>query len=197
VGIEHLEAALARGRGAVLMTAHFGLPVLGRIMLPAQEVEAVAVGLHDPWVDESLEGSVWDRARTLRRMQAQLVGRRVCVFVVDSRHGRGVEAPFFSTTITVGLGGFALARQAGCPALPIFAVRRPDRPGFSVELGRPLALPAGPEGELPQEGAREFARLFESYAARFPDHLFAYQPLVTRARRQTAAGDRPSRSSSP
>jgi lauroyl/myristoyl acyltransferase len=180
-GLDHLDAALDRGAGAVLVTAHFGFPRLIRSALATRGIDVVAAGTAGRWADESIDGDIWNRTRGLRRLRAELARRRVCFFLADSRRGRGVEVPVLASRLQIGLGAFTLAQHARCPVLPALAVRRPDGAGFRVEIGPPFALPSGPAGGLPVEAAYEFGRLLESYARRFPDHLFGYQPVFERA----------------
>ena len=180
-GLQHLEAALAGSGGAVLVTAHFGFPVLVGPVLATRGVDVVAAGAASTWVDESLVGNLWDRARALRRLQARLAGRSVCVFLPDSARGVGVEVPFLAARVRIGLGAFALAQQAGCPVLPVFGVRWPETGGFRVEFGPPFTtLGSLPRG-LPIDAAHTFGRVLESYARRLPDHLFCYEPGVLSA----------------
>jgi lauroyl/myristoyl acyltransferase len=173
-GVHHLEAALARGRGAVLVTGHFGFPVLARMVMAARGIDVVAVGAKSRWVDELVGGDLWDRARLLHRLRAGLTGRRVCVFLPDGGEGDRIKVRILGSNGKVQLGAFILGRQARCPVLPVFAVRSPRTAGFAIEFGAPLSSMETAGGTEPADAAREFGRLLDSYARRFPDHLFGY-----------------------
>lgn len=183
-GRHHLDVALAQGRGAVLASAHLGLPLLLRPALDGLDIRMVAVGYSGAGADESVAGTVWQRTRALRRVQEQLGGRRVCAFYVDSGNGRGIKVSVLAKEMTIGLGAFVVAQQAGCPVLPAFALSRPDTGTFVIEFGAPLALSPGPG--LPLDTVREFGRLYEGYVRRYPDQLRGYQPLFLRRRRTRA-----------
>jgi hypothetical protein len=145
-GLHHHEAALEGGGGAVLVTAHFGFPVLVGPVLAARGIDVVGAGAASSWVDESFLGDVWDRARTLRQLQARLTGPCVCLFLPDSRRGAGIEVPVLAARLKIGLGAFVLAQEARRPVLPVFAVRRP-----AIFHSRPSARPAGCSSRTPAD----------------------------------------------
>ncbi len=173
VGWEHLEAALARGRGVLLLTGHFGFPGLLMSVLEARGVPAVLVPRSRPRNGEIAEGGdVWARVRTLRKIRSVLDERRACIVLPDGGWGTTVRVPFLRKTLPVGLGAFALARESGVPMVPFFGLVRPKHPPTLV-VAPALASP-GRDEDLTLAAA-EFARHYGEQVRRYPCHLY-YEP---------------------
>ncbi len=179
-GQEHLEAAVAGGRGAVLVTPHFGLPPLVDLLLGRLAIAGVAGGGAG---DESIDvvggagAGVWQRARSLHRLRGALAGGAVCVLLPDVKAGRWVELPFLGGRLAITLGPFLLAQLAGCPLLPYFATCGPGATAFGVRIAPPLA-PSGAPGEaVAVQAGAALVRLYEDEARRHPEQLLAYERL--------------------
>jgi KDO2-lipid IV(A) lauroyltransferase len=177
-GASHLDAALAARRGLVLVSAHFGLPTLIRLVLEGRAARVVGVGeSFVEGVDVAIGPDVWSRARALQRLRAELEGGSVCVLLADVRGDRYIETPFLQGRIPVVPGAFALARATRSPMLPVFAVRAPGGRHFRVVFGPPLPLDDRARPAPFADTASSFARCFEAIARDHPDHLFAYDPV--------------------
>jgi predicted LPLAT superfamily acyltransferase len=197
-GADHLDAALAERRGLVLVSAHFGLPVLIRLVVEGRGARVVGVGeSFTQGVDMAIGRDVWTRARALQRLRAEVEGGNVCVLLADVRGDRYIETPFLQGHIPVVPGAFVLARATRSPLLPVFAVRAPGAWHFRVAFGPPLSLVDRARPAPFADIASSFARCFEAIARDHPDHLFAYDPVFGAspgAPRSSAGGGPPSRS---
>jgi KDO2-lipid IV(A) lauroyltransferase len=171
-GRERLEAALAPGRGVVLVTAHFGMPGLLRPALAAAGVPFVAASRRGRYETVRLDGDLWERTGALHRLRDELSKGRACVLMADGGVGSRVTVPFFRERLPVGLGGFALARLARCPVLPTFVVGRERFRAFRVEIGAPLPAASASGQEPFGEIAHAFARRLEPYVRRHPGQLY-------------------------
>jgi len=177
-GAAHLAAALAKGRGVILISGHFGLPPLIRLVLEDLGACVIGVGGEPGYgVDISIGGGVWGRARGLQRLRDDLAENRVCVLLADVRYGRYTEAPFLRERIGVAHGAFGLAQVTRSPVLTVFAVRSRETPRFRVEFGSALPVPDQSRAEPPTDAIAEFVRRYEALARRHPCQLFAYDPL--------------------
>ena len=175
-GLDLVAQARAAGRGAVLATAHFGFPPLIRPIVAAMGIMPLLASTERQYVnDVPLRGDVWTRAQGLHRLRAELARGGVIIALPDVSSPRALAVPFFQEEIDISLGAFSLARRAGCPLLPFFAVREAGAPRFRLEFFP--ALPVTGEAALPLAAARTFAQLYESHAARHPALLDGYQPL--------------------
>jgi lauroyl/myristoyl acyltransferase len=177
-GAPHLEAALAERRGLILISAHFGLPSLIRLVLEERGLPVVGVGARPAErIDVVVGGDVWSAARSVQQVRDALADRRVCVLLVDSPRGQYAEPPFLHGRIPVAAGAFRVAQLTRSPLLPVFAVHTGGRPRFRVEIGSPLSVP---ERSSPSPFSRSlagFLRCYEAIARSHPGQLFGYDPI--------------------
>ena len=137
--LERLEQALARGRGALLLTLHFGSIELAIVTLPLAGIPLTVVGrpLPNPWIRRHM---AQQRTRTgaqllehhdvaPRILDALRQGRAVA-FLNDqyARRTGGILSPFFGARCFTAPGISLLALRSGAPVLPYYTVReQPDR----------------------------------------------------------------------
>ena len=92
-GADHLEAALGEKRGVIVISAHFGLPPLIRLVL--EDLGARVIGVGGAPSTEST--SRWAVTRGIARAAFNACGmssaKRVCVLLADSSRGRYTERP--------------------------------------------------------------------------------------------------------
>ena len=179
-GREHVTAALARGRGVVCLTGHFGnweiLPVFTTVQ--GWPTSVVAQRLYDPRLDVLL-----NRARARHGIRVIQRGRVTAEIVRSLRENRllgvlndqdtGVDsrwAPFFGRPAKTPVGILRLARRTGSPVVPFFVVRLPSG-GHAVHIEPALDLPrtSDEESDLHQ-GAERCNAVIEAYVRRHPDH---------------------------
>jgi Kdo2-lipid IVA lauroyltransferase/acyltransferase len=156
-GVEHFEAALREGRGALLATAHCGNWELLSARLPIAGVPLITAvrRLDDPRLDRLVTASrsrfgteVVPRGPAAGRQLARALARnRVAGLLIDQdiRDVPGVFVPFFGRPAWTPSGAATLAIRLGCPVLPGFIHRRPDG-SHRAEIQPPLPMPA--EGPL-------------------------------------------------
>ncbi len=133
-GVEHIAEAQARGRGVLLVSAHFAnwevMPIIGHELgLPGAAVVRPA---NNPYVNRWL-----DRLR-LRNGMPEIIakgaagtrriftllrkGECICI-MVDQRVSEGIPAPFFGRDALTTPAPAALALKLGAAVLPITNVR--------------------------------------------------------------------------
>lgn len=157
VGAEHLEAARARGRGAVLVTGHCGNWELMNARLGAGGIPmSIAVReIYDPrlhGVATKLRArfgtQVVSRGPTAgRRLVAALLANRVVGLLVDQdiRDIPGVFVPFFGHPAWTPSGAAQLALRAQVPVVPAF-ISRAANGSHRVEVQPPIE-PSGKAGD--------------------------------------------------
>jgi lauroyl/myristoyl acyltransferase len=187
-GAEHLRAALAAGRGAVLVTAHAGpWDVVARYfasafgakvaMVMEAEPDGSARALHD---DVRLRSG----ALVLRVGESPLDGLSVLrhvksggvvAFQIDrpARSGRSLPVSLFGRPFELPEGPFRLAELAGAPLLPLFSVRE-GYFRYRVLVGAPLVLGRGPGGLGRPEAARSAAQALEHFVRAHPTQWFHF-----------------------
>jgi phosphatidylinositol dimannoside acyltransferase len=171
-GREHLEAALAAGKGAILCTAHFGSCSSGFSVLHANGFPVTVIARR--WWNyvagiSSAERWFWDRAYTrplLRYRQrpsiepwpgrvevaalaaAALRANEVVAILIDappldSDQARAVEVPFLGRRARLLPGAVTLAQVTGAPLLMGFMHRAADYRHQVLEISAPVPV----EGE--------------------------------------------------
>lgn len=159
VGREHLDEALAAGRGVLLAGLHTQSGRVARRYL--RDTGYPYLSIRDVWspplatsrlapllaaryaaffravngVDEVFAN---DRERSLK-MLARLRRNGIVSILIDSGSPEhSVELPFLGRTGRFPAGVFSLARAARCPILPIFS--RGGMQSLEIEIGPPLPL---------------------------------------------------------
>ncbi len=135
-GLEHVQAALERGRGAIIASAHYGnWELLG--------AGGVAHGLPVTFVVQRLTHArldamlcetrqrlgirVLERGMALRRMRAEIESNRLVAIMCDQdARRRGVFVPFFGIPASTHKGAAQLALRLETPLIPLFGRRLPD-----------------------------------------------------------------------
>ena len=168
-GREHLEAALAAGKGAILCTAHFGSHNSGFSVLHASGFPVTTIGRW--WYNyearvSSAERWFWDHvfARPLRRHRqrpniepwpgriqvaalaaAALRANEVVTIAIDtppldSDRARAVQVPFLGRRAGLLPGAVTLAQVTGAPLLMGFVYRAADYRHQVLEISAPVPV---------------------------------------------------------
>ena len=195
-GREHLEAALAGGKGAILCSAHFGSYDCAFSLLGASGFKVTTIGRWQHNYTASLssaERRFWDlvRARRLRRHRhrpniepwigrvaaaaqatAVLRANEVLTISIDAPPlekdlARTVQVPFLGRRARLLPGAVTLARLTGAPLLMTFMYRTADYRHQVLEISPPMRCPAE------EDAATAFARCASEVSAairRSPAH---------------------------
>ena len=126
--IEYLESALAKGKGVILLTAHFGnwervaaWGVLSGYKLSVIVRDADAQGVNQ-LVNELRQGpgtQVISRGRAARASIERL-RRNEIVGILPDQNAREIFIPFFGKPAGTALGPGVLAERTGATVLPVF-----------------------------------------------------------------------------
>ncbi len=171
-GVEHLAAAMSQGKGAVLVSTHFGFPNLMRMILRNQGIRHISARIGSAAVNQvSVGGDVWSRIAALRRFKGALGNGGACVVLADGRMGAPLQVQFFGRQTTVTLGAFYLSQAVGCPILPYFGVMPDHRSRLRVEIKPALTPASSADPHALAKVADEFFEVYRDYAQRFPSHL--------------------------
>ncbi len=187
-GLEHIDRALGRGRGVILLLNHFGsfllpLPVLGFKGDRVNQVTGKVLSRN------TLADLIWRlRKREADRLPIQFIGvasflrpvydalrkGEIVAIAFDGREGkRWIPVKFIERTALFSPGPMNLARKTGAAIIPTFVVRRPDdrhRIIFMKEFD--LTQTSDAEEALTIDTKR-YAAILEDYVLRHPDHFGA------------------------
>ena len=136
VGLPHLRAALAAGRGVLILSAHVGnwellAAALGDAGVP---LSVVSRRPGDPVLAERLAAlrarwgveSIWRDGGTRRVVRALSAGRAVGVLMDQATDLPGVRVPFFGRLAHTPTGPAKLALRMGMPVVPVHMCDAPN-----------------------------------------------------------------------
>ena len=148
-GSEHLEAARAAGRGAILLTGHYGnFELLGAWLGRLHPVSFLVQSLSNPRVERLLTG--WRRAAGVdliplgagvrRVFEALAENRWVAMLADQDARDRGVFVPFLGRPASTPVGPAEISIRTGAPIVMGFVVRRQDG-RHTLTVNPPLPIP--------------------------------------------------------
>lgn len=197
-GSRHLDAALAQGRGAIVLIAHFGYARLIKHFLRRHEYKVTVVGARS---SKRIKAEKEEKKRAQRftafrrffyervRISSEVLSERdlfadinvrpmmevlknngVLVIEGDAQHAvQFVELPFLGHVYPFPTGFIKLAMASGAPALPAFAVEAEEGIGVKVVIGEPLPLEMNGNATAAVAGNLSlFARIFEDHVRQRP-----------------------------
>ena len=168
-GREHLEAALAGGKGAILCSAHYGSYMAAFSLLHLGRFPVTTIGRwwwNYPPDESSAVRRMWDfvyARRVLRHRQrpniepwpgrvqvalqaaAALRGNEVVTICsdappLDAERARTIEVPFLGRKASLLPGVVSLAQLTGAPVLMVFARRSADYRHQVLEISPPVPM---------------------------------------------------------
>jgi KDO2-lipid IV(A) lauroyltransferase len=177
-GLEHLHAALAKGKGVLLYSGHFtpieicGATLKSQVPLYAFMFKARRNPLMNALQKRGRGGYAHVSVTNddVREMLALLARNAVVWYSPDqARVDSGELVPFFSQPAMTSTAPSRLARLSGAAIVPLFFRRLPDDSGYLLRFHAPLA-------DLPSRDAiADTARLtamLESFIRECPEHYF-------------------------
>jgi KDO2-lipid IV(A) lauroyltransferase len=174
-GLEHLDRALARGTGVILLSAHFTTLEIGaRIMAATRPTNIMYRPTKNQLLGEFLSRNRARRTRRaiprddIRSLITALKGGEIVWYAPDqSYRKKGAEmVRFFGVPAATNTATSRLARMTGAAVLPYFPERLPDGRGYRVVIQPPLEnFP----GESPVADAERFNHLIEAQVRRAPE----------------------------
>ncbi|MEM9626914.1 MAG: hypothetical protein AAGA21_11835 [Pseudomonadota bacterium] len=194
VGRQHLEDALERGRGVILLTANFAhkdlmtKAALANAGYWASHLVRDSHGFAESRIGKALLNPLYSgiERRFLRerlvfsgsatREVNKLIKERLRenrpILVTVTPLGRRIGTlPFLHGRIKIATGALNFACEAGAEVLPIFAIRKPDG---SVEtiIEHPLDRPADADrGQAIQSMLEDYVPRLETYVAQYPEQF--------------------------
>lgn len=181
-GRDHLDAALARGRGVIVATPHVGSWDMAGSY-------AATLGYRIAAVAERFPGSLNQAVVQTRQrfgMQVIMLGRaavraisealranQIVALLCDLEQGPGVEVRFFGRRATVPGGPAAIALKTGAALMPATQYRTAAG-RHEIRLDPPMALHEGDTKELVMQ--RVIDR-FEDFIRERPEQWYAFRPM--------------------
>ncbi len=176
-GLEHLHAALARGHGAIVLTAHFTtLEICGRFMAEATSVGCLYRDPNNPVIALLMRGqrerhmSVAVHFDDLRGLVRALRDNQAIWYAPDQgKRSKSSEIlPFFGVPAITNTATGKIAEMAGAPVVPYFAKREADH-SYTLTLLPPLEN--FPTTDATADAIR-INQLIEEHVRRAPEQYF-------------------------
>lgn len=184
-GLEHLQSALDKGRGVILLTGHFtSMELGGRLMMLQHPLHVMFHNLKNPLMNQVMlhyrkkhsEGSILQA--DIRGLFRALKANKVVWYAPDQDFGgkTSVFAKFFGVTAATIIALPRLAERSGAAVVPFMPCRQPD--------GRYLlklfpALNNYPSGNDLHD-AQRFNDLLETQIRQYPEqYLWVHRRFKT------------------
>ena len=185
-GLDHVDAALARGRGAIMAVPHMGSWDMAGSYAGAlgYAVSAVAERFPGSLDDEVVHSrqrfglNVIALGRSaVRGITQALQDNGIVALLCDLEQGPGVGVRFFGRRAVVPGGPAAIALKTGAALMP--ACQYATSPGHHhVHLDAPLTWAPGETKEVLMQ---RVVNRFEDFIKERPDQWYAFRPMFTHA----------------
>lgn len=185
-GLDHVRAALAQGKGAIVLMGHFTtMELIARLL-------ALHVPLHVTYREHknALYQHTLERVHRahaaivahtdLRGMYRALKKNEVLWYAPDQNYAGKLSAfaPFFGVPAATITATSRIAETSGAPVIPVLAHRLPNDEGYCITLQPPLAH--YPSGDLVADATR-INETIEAQARRVPEqYLWVHRRFKTR-----------------
>lgn len=190
-GLEHVDAALASGKGILLLGGHYStLDLGGALVTEYIEADVMQRDHNNPLMNavmtrarERRYGVALD-SRNLRGLLKQLKNNRIVWYATDQDYGRKgiVFAPFFGVPAGSITATSRIADRSGCAVVPFSHFRREHSTGYDIYFHPPLEnFPSGDD----MADATLVNKTIENEIRKHPDqYLWMHRRFKTRPSRQ-------------
>ncbi len=187
-GMEHLEAAVERGKGVLLLTAHLGNWELGGFLLKGIDLPVSVVYVRDqsPAAEEFrafLRGLIGvgeipidptSRFSSLPVLRALREGRVVAMQGDRDFNDQGIQFDFFGAPAPFPVGPMTLTRMTGATLIPAFVTYGEDH-RFDITFGEAIEVATDGTRQGDAIAATErWVKVVETAVGRWPDQWYTF-----------------------
>ncbi len=181
-GREHVEAALAEGRGAILLTAHLGNWEFAGARLAAEGFPVIAIAREQRdstltqyilRTRESTGMKIYHRESAVKAGLLALKRNELVGMLMDQNAGDdGLFVEFFGHLASTAAGAAVFALRTGAAVLPTFAYRTPeDTHVVTVDAPVPLIRTGDHKRDIYENTAR-YTKIIEEKVRAHPEQWF-------------------------
>ncbi|MGD8910677.1 MAG: LpxL/LpxP family Kdo(2)-lipid IV(A) lauroyl/palmitoleoyl acyltransferase [Chromatiales bacterium] len=177
-GLQHLQQALALGKGAILLSAHFSdLEMSGRLLSLFHPFAVMYRPHENPVIEQTFRRNREQRFSAaitrgdMRQVIKTLKQNQAIWYAPDQSYSDPNSAlvPFFDVPASTNLGTSRLAKVSGAPVLPFFGYRLPENQGYRLVIQPPL-------GDFPSDDVvadtAHINRVIEAAVREAPEQYF-------------------------
>lgn len=183
--IQHIDEALSKGKGAVILTAHLGNWELGGVVIAllGYPFWAVALSHKDKRVNdffifqrENKGVKVIPLEKAVRTSLAVLRENEVVALVGDRNFSeRGLVLDFFHKPTSLPVGPALLSLKTGAAIVPGFMVRNKDD-SLTLKMEKPLdSKPTGNKDKDLLGLMTQYKSIFEDYIRMYPHQWYMFR----------------------
>jgi KDO2-lipid IV(A) lauroyltransferase len=188
-GLEHLDQALAGGKGAVLVTGHLGSwELMGCVLVRLGYPVTFVVGIQRNPLVQSLMNrirresgiEVIELTSTLAIVRSLRANRFVAMLSDQDAGHKGVFVEFMGKPASTPAGAAHLAMLSGAPIIPGFIIRQ-DGLRQRIIIEKSIGIPEVERSEIAiRELTQAYTSVIERYILQHPDHwLWAHRRWKT------------------
>jgi KDO2-lipid IV(A) lauroyltransferase len=189
-GWEHLEAALARGRGVIFAAVHFGswdraAALLGprgyraHVLVDTFPLPALDAAIQRTRAVHGLGLIPAEGGAALRGVYEALRRNEIVILLVDRpQREKGTPVTFFGRRTWLPSGAAMLARRTGAALLHAYLVRRPDPRTFLTVIEPPIAVTTTADRQADEQAITQaLVERFERLIQRHPEQWYMFRPM--------------------
>ena len=179
-GQQYLEQALAKGKGVLLLSAHFTSLEIGGALLQ-RDTQFDIHGMYRPHENPVFEAVIkqgrqhWFKTMIARdnvkKMLRSLKRGLIVWYAPDQAYGgrNSIQVPFFGHNVATNPGTSRIAKLSGAPVIPYFPIRKSN--GLDYELRLLPAIENFPSDDLTEDALR-INQLIEDIAREYPEQYY-------------------------
>jgi KDO2-lipid IV(A) lauroyltransferase len=182
-GKENLDEALNKGRGAILLSAHFGDFILMylRVALAGYKTNCIMRRMKDAQFEEYISDYLnkngvrkiysLPHRQCVARSLKSLHDNQILFILLDQNYGEdgGVFVDFFGQPAATATGPVVFSQRSGAPILPVFIVRDGTAGRHKIIIDPPVKLEAAQDEQSGLTGnTAQLTKIIEGYIRSYP-----------------------------
>lgn len=183
-GLQHLDEALQKGKGAILLSAHFGNWELCAITLAMLGYPMIGIGKQQPNAGVTallteyrtrFGGEIYYKGAAVRHVLKALKENKLVYIVSDQDGGKdGIFIDFLHKPASTPPGPAVFARKCGAPVLPVFLRRTGQKHLLVIDPPLELQETENIEADI-HDNLVTITKRVEEQIKKYPDEWLWFQ----------------------
>ncbi|GAB1402629.1 lysophospholipid acyltransferase family protein [Elusimicrobiota bacterium] len=176
-----IEESLKQGKGAILLSGHFGnWELLAKSFAQRHPTSVIVAKQSNPMVDSLMNdtrttkgfNTIYKDSLVFRSVSRALKNNEFVAILADQDAGRqGVFVPFFGRLASTAKGPAAFALRCDCPIFATFSIRQPD--GKYRTIPKEIKKPEGvSEEEAVEMIMAQYSKILQQQIEEYPSYWF-------------------------